>query len=193
MCSPRATSRSRPRSATQTPCTTPSTANGPTSSSWTSACPDPNGRRSARRERDPRQASGDGRPRALPGCRGQARPRAFQRATGGLWLPLEPTGSSRLTNSSNRYAGSREARRSIRRSSARRRRRADDPLDALTVREREVLALMAEGRSNQAICRKLFLSPKTVETHVHSIFAKLRLPRAGRPPARPRRARYLRG
>ena len=35
---------------------------------------------------------------------------------------------------------------------------------------------MAEGRSNQAICRKLFLSPKTVETHVHSIFAKLRLP-----------------
>jgi DNA-binding NarL/FixJ family response regulator len=56
------------------------------------------------------------------------------------------------------------------------RRRVDDPLDALTAREREVLALMAEGRSNQAICRKLFLSPKTVETHVHSIFGKLRLP-----------------
>ena len=56
------------------------------------------------------------------------------------------------------------------------RRRADDPLDALTAREREVLALMAEGRSNQAICKKLFLSPKTVETHVHSIFGKLRLP-----------------
>jgi DNA-binding NarL/FixJ family response regulator len=56
------------------------------------------------------------------------------------------------------------------------RRRVDDPLDALTAREREVLALMAEGRSNQAICRKLFLSPKTVETHVHSIFQKLRLP-----------------
>jgi DNA-binding NarL/FixJ family response regulator len=56
------------------------------------------------------------------------------------------------------------------------RRRADDPLEALTTREREVLALMAEGRSNQAICKKLFLSPKTVETHVHSIFGKLRLP-----------------
>jgi DNA-binding NarL/FixJ family response regulator len=41
--------------------------------------------------------------------------------------------------------------------------------------EREVLALMAEGRSNQAICRALFLSPKTVETHVTSIFTKLRL------------------
>jgi DNA-binding NarL/FixJ family response regulator len=35
---------------------------------------------------------------------------------------------------------------------------------------------MAEGRSNQAICKKLFLSPKTVETHVHSIFSKLNLP-----------------
>jgi DNA-binding NarL/FixJ family response regulator len=49
------------------------------------------------------------------------------------------------------------------------------PLDELTAREREVLALMAEGRSNQAICAKLFLSPKTVETHVHSIFSKLGL------------------
>ncbi|HXL44076.1 MAG TPA: response regulator transcription factor [Gaiellaceae bacterium] len=49
------------------------------------------------------------------------------------------------------------------------------PLDELTPREREVLALMAEGRSNQAICAKLFLSPKTVETHVHSIFSKLGL------------------
>ena len=38
------------------------------------------------------------------------------------------------------------------------------PLDELTEREREVLALMAEGRSNQAICERLFLSPKTVET-----------------------------
>ena len=37
---------------------------------------------------------------------------------------------------------------------------------------------MAEGRSNHAICQKLFLSPKTVETHVHRIFQKLRLPLA---------------
>ena len=52
------------------------------------------------------------------------------------------------------------------------RRRERDPLDALTPREREVLSLMAEGRSNRAICEKLFLSPKTVETHVNSIFGK---------------------
>jgi DNA-binding CsgD family transcriptional regulator len=43
------------------------------------------------------------------------------------------------------------------------------------VREKEILALMAEGRSNQAISEGLFLSPKTVETHVGHIFDKLRL------------------
>jgi DNA-binding NarL/FixJ family response regulator len=53
--------------------------------------------------------------------------------------------------------------------------RPKGPIDELTPREREVLALMAEGRSNQAICRKLFLSPKTIETHVNSIFMKLGL------------------
>jgi DNA-binding NarL/FixJ family response regulator len=53
--------------------------------------------------------------------------------------------------------------------------RQDGPIADLSPREREVLALMAEGRSNQAICRALFLSPKTVETHVTSIFTKLRL------------------
>jgi DNA-binding NarL/FixJ family response regulator len=46
-------------------------------------------------------------------------------------------------------------------------------LDDLTSREREVLALMAEGRSNKGICDRLFLSPKTVETHVKHIFMKL--------------------
>jgi DNA-binding NarL/FixJ family response regulator len=55
------------------------------------------------------------------------------------------------------------------------RRRERDPLEQLTPREREVLELMAEGRSNKAICAKLFLSPKTVETHVNSIFTKLGL------------------
>jgi DNA-binding NarL/FixJ family response regulator len=53
--------------------------------------------------------------------------------------------------------------------------RHDDPIDELSPREREVLELMAEGRSNAGICSKLFLSPKTVETHVSSIFNKLRL------------------
>jgi DNA-binding NarL/FixJ family response regulator len=55
------------------------------------------------------------------------------------------------------------------------RRRAASPLDELTPREREVLALIAEGRSNRAICAQLYLSPKTVEAHVHQIFLKLGL------------------
>ena len=53
------------------------------------------------------------------------------------------------------------------------RRRRTDPLDALTLREREILALMAEGRSNQGISHALWLSPKTVETHIRGAFAKL--------------------
>jgi len=50
-----------------------------------------------------------------------------------------------------------------------------DPLTDLTEREREVLALMAEGRSNQAIADRLFVTPKTVEAHTASIFSKLEL------------------
>jgi DNA-binding NarL/FixJ family response regulator len=53
------------------------------------------------------------------------------------------------------------------------RRRRTDPLEALTSREREILGLMAEGRSNQGICGALWLSPKTVETHIRGAFAKL--------------------
>jgi DNA-binding NarL/FixJ family response regulator len=55
-------------------------------------------------------------------------------------------------------------------------RRAEDPLDALSPREREVLSLMAEGRSNAGIARQLWVTQSTVEKHVHSILEKLRLP-----------------
>jgi DNA-binding NarL/FixJ family response regulator len=57
-----------------------------------------------------------------------------------------------------------------------RRRLGPDPLAELTQREREVLALMAEGRSNKAIAERLFVTEHTVEKHVTSIFGTLRLP-----------------
>jgi len=56
------------------------------------------------------------------------------------------------------------------------RRQGEDPLDSLTPREREVLELMAQGRSNQAIAEKLVVTPGAVEKHVRSIFGKLGLP-----------------
>jgi DNA-binding NarL/FixJ family response regulator len=55
------------------------------------------------------------------------------------------------------------------------RRRHHSPLDELTIREREILALMAEGRSNAAIAERLVLDPRTVEGHVRTIFSKLGL------------------
>ena len=55
------------------------------------------------------------------------------------------------------------------------RKRERNPLDALTARERDVLSVMAEGRSNQAICERLHLSPKTVEAYVRAVFTKLGL------------------
>ena len=55
-------------------------------------------------------------------------------------------------------------------------RRVQDPLDVLSAREREVLAQMAEGRSNAGIAHRLWVTEGTVEKHVHSILAKLRLP-----------------
>ena len=55
-------------------------------------------------------------------------------------------------------------------------RRVNDPLEHISPREREVLALMAEGRSNAGIARQLWVTEGTVEKHVHSILQKLRLP-----------------
>ena len=55
-------------------------------------------------------------------------------------------------------------------------RQGHDPLDMLTAREREVLALMAEGRSNGGIARQIWIAEATVEKHVHSILGKLDLP-----------------
>jgi DNA-binding NarL/FixJ family response regulator len=57
--------------------------------------------------------------------------------------------------------------------------RADDPLADLTPREREVLGLVAEGRTNAGIAKQLWLTEKTVETHVRSILGKLDLPQDG--------------
>ena len=58
------------------------------------------------------------------------------------------------------------------------RRRGTDPIDSLTPREREVLELMAEGRSNSGIAERLVVTERAVEKHVTSIFGKLRLPAA---------------
>jgi len=55
------------------------------------------------------------------------------------------------------------------------RRRSDDPISSLTPREREVLELMAEGRSNRAIAERLVVTERAVEKHVTNIFGKLRL------------------
>jgi DNA-binding NarL/FixJ family response regulator len=59
------------------------------------------------------------------------------------------------------------------------RRRRDDPLDTLTAREREVLSLMAEGRSNRGIAERLVVTERAVEKHVTAIFGKLDLPASG--------------
>ena len=58
-------------------------------------------------------------------------------------------------------------------------RRRDDPLAALSPREQEVLMLMAEGRSNSGIARRLWVTEGTVEKHVRSILTKLNLPETG--------------
>jgi DNA-binding NarL/FixJ family response regulator len=56
------------------------------------------------------------------------------------------------------------------------RRRRNDPIESLTPREREVLELVAEGRSNRAIAETLFIAERTVESHIQHVFDKLGLP-----------------
>jgi DNA-binding NarL/FixJ family response regulator len=58
-------------------------------------------------------------------------------------------------------------------------RRRNDPLEVLSAREREVLALMAEGRSNAGIAHRIWVTEGTVEKHVRSILTKLNLPETG--------------
>jgi len=58
-------------------------------------------------------------------------------------------------------------------------RRRDDPLAVLSEREREVLALMAEGRSNAGIAHRIWVTEGTVEKHVRAILTKLNLPQTG--------------
>jgi DNA-binding NarL/FixJ family response regulator len=60
-----------------------------------------------------------------------------------------------------------------------RRKRSRDLVDDLTDRERSVLALMAEGRSNEAIAKALGISPKTLEAHIGTMYSKLRLEPGG--------------
>ena len=111
----------------------------------------------------------------------------------GRRLPAQLTASPTSTSSPPRCAGSPTvARRSIRPSSASSSAgtASDDPLGHLTPREREVLEYMAEGRSNQAIAERLFVTLRAVEKHVTSIFVKLRpAGHGGRSPPRSRGAR----
>ena len=63
-------------------------------------------------------------------------------------------------------------------------RQGDNPLEHLTEREREVLALIAEGRSNRAIAERLFVTEHTVEKHIKSIFGALCIPQSADDPRR---------
>ena len=132
--------------------------------------------------RDPRRASDGGRARALAVRRARAGDEAARRLRRRRRATCSRTGSA-MSRSSSAPSGAwpTAARRSTRSSSRRcsSKRRSDDPLVELTPREREVLELMAEGRSNQGIADKLVITVRAVEKYVSSIFGKLGLPSSG--------------
>src|SRR3954463_14253729 len=86
---------------------------------------------------------------------------AVRRVAGGGSAPRPPAGAPRLAPAAAALLPAR--------------RRREDPLEALTPREREVLGLMAEGRSNAAIAEQMVVTERAVEKHVTSIFTKLDL------------------
>ena len=155
---------------------------------------DADGRGPARRQGDPRAAPRGRRARALAVRRAGLRdgPPLGQRR--GRRLPAQgPRAPTSTSSPPPSGASPRAARRSTRPSSAQLvgRHRARRPArTTLSPREREVLELMAEGRSNQAIAERLFVTARAVEKHVTSIFVKLRPARRRRgSPPRARRAR----
>ena len=127
---------------------------------------------------DPRGASGHRRARALAvrrgGLRDGAPGRRAPRGSGTSSRTASPTSSGSSTRCAAwPRAAPRWTPRSCRQMLGRR--RADDPLDELTPREREVIGLMAEGRSNGAIAEEMVITERAVEKHVTGIFGKLDL------------------
>ena len=140
--------------------------------------PEPHRRGPARRAQDPRRPSRHRRARAQPVRRGGLRARPAVGVDGEHRLPAQGPRGRRG------HVHGRRAPRRRRGQSALDpevvalllgRRRREDPLEGLTAREREVLGLMAEGRSNAAIAEALVVTERAVEKHVTSIFSKLDL------------------
>ncbi len=164
------------------PCSRPSTVAVRTRPSWTSGCP----RRTPMKASSPRGRSANGIP--ARGCWFCRRP--WSRPTPcGCW-PRTPARSgyllkervadvATLVDALHRVTSGESVvdPAIVQRLLAQV--RHSDPLDGLTEREREVLAAMAEGRSNQGIAARLFLSDRTIETHVSRIFTKLDLAEVG--------------
>ena len=119
------------------------------------------------------QRAGPGRP--LPdACRRRAGARGRQRAGGAAAHAARSARSRRCEANRYRDEAARHLRRLGRRVTARQRRFAPGPgLDALSGRELEIADRVALGATNRQIADELFLSPKTVEGHLTSVFAKL--------------------